>query len=170
MECAKRAFPSLPDAERAIRRIRQSHFAKSVVPVRAYRCERCACWHVTSEARVKRSKPLARGQGLSRGTSQLKRSPLKAVSDRKRARLPEYEAAKFEMWIRHGHTCYAAPLWPDVTCEGEVRAHHVAPRGMYPELECDPDNLRPVCWAHHVGPRGIHMGDPVRARQLGLLI
>lgn len=106
---------------------------------------------------------------LKRGTK-----PMRQVSEKRSAEKDDYDDAKAKAWSRDRGTCQAGPDrmrgregWPEIECGGRADPHHVAPVGQYPELRCDPANLLTLCRAHH---DGVHHQDPVKARELGLLI
>jgi hypothetical protein len=175
----KYSFHDEQSAKDALTRIRQSEERldeserRTEIPTRAYECEWCRRWHVTSQevpgvkrsAGLSRHKPMKRGHGLKRSDS-LKRSRLKPVSDQRRAEEPEYEAMKATVALRDRGRCQAAEIWPEIDCAGPRDPHHVYPTGMFPERRCDPEAVKTLCRAHH---DAVHQVDPVRARQLGLL-
>lgn len=97
----------------------------------------------------------------------MRRSRLSPVSARRSDMRVEYERAKMKAWERDRGQCQAAKIWPEVVCAGRKDPHHIRPQGMYPELRADPDNLIVLCRAHH---QAVHLQEPVKARELGLLI
>lgn len=104
----------------------------------------------------------------------LRRSPIKRgttrlaqVSEKRQGRSEEYRQAKEAVWNRDRGQCQAQFVWPEVECWGKKDPHHRAPVGLYPELREDPDNLLVLCRAHHMA---CHNDDPIRARELGLLL
>lgn len=97
----------------------------------------------------------------------MRRTSLAHVSKRRSAESVEYRKAKEQAWLRDRGQCQARRIWPEIDCHGRIDPHHVAPTGRFPELRCDVDNLKCVCRGHH---DAIHHQDPVRARELGLLV
>lgn len=63
-----------------------------------------------------------------------------------------------------------AEWWPDAVdlfaCDGPIDAHHVAPKGKFPELRLDPANGIALCRRHH---DWVHNHHPNAARMMGLL-
>lgn len=47
--CEKKAFPSRRDAQHAIKSIKRSRVEREKKPHRAYRCEECGQYHLTSK-------------------------------------------------------------------------------------------------------------------------
>lgn len=94
------------------------------------------------------------------------RTRLSQQSDKRRAQQGEYDRARQKVFERDRGTCQAANVWPEIECWGVRDPHHVWPQGVYPERRCDPDAQIVLCRGHH---DAVHFGDPIRARQLGLL-
>ncbi|MGH9095128.1 MAG: hypothetical protein ACRDXE_08200 [Acidimicrobiales bacterium] len=110
---------------------------------------------------------LRRRTPIGTGAGGLRRTRLAPVSQKRRDGRDTYEDAKAAVWRRDCGTCTAELTWPEVGCGGRIDPHHVWPQGRYPERRDDPDAMTLVCRAHH---DAIHHQDPVRARQLGLLV
>ncbi len=101
---------------------------------------------------------------LKRGPSVLRRSPLRRVSRRRaEEEIPadrEWAAAVF---ARHGGRCFLRGS--GVGCGGPIDAHHIAPKGMWPELRHDLTNGLALCRSHHSWAHD----NPREARALGHL-
>ena len=95
----------------------------------------------------------------------LRRSAIKPVSGDRRAEKAAYDRAKQIAWNRDRGQCQAASAFPEVPCAGRVDPHHVAPTGVWPELRCEPSNIKCCCRRHH---DFIH-DHPLEARERGLL-
>ena len=95
----------------------------------------------------------------------LRRSPLRQMSERRRAQQGEYERAVQTVLLRDKGSAVAA-RWPEVVCRGRIDPHHVWTQRMFPERRCDPDAMVASCRAHH---DAIH-AYPELARMRGLLV
>jgi len=95
---------------------------------------------------VKRGGPLRRTP-LKRGTSQLRRSPLKPMSEKRRDAIPDRAQVRSQVFARDGYRCQAASLFLDVRCFGNLTVHHLTKAsqgGTY-----TPDNLVTLCARHN---------------------
>jgi 5-methylcytosine-specific restriction endonuclease McrA len=103
--------------------------------------------------------PLKRRAGLKR------RTPLKAVSDKRKARRGDWEQVKGLVFDRDGHACQGPVRGLPGPCGGPLDAHHVRPQGRYPELRYELSNLWTLCRFHH----SYSHDHPKEAKALGLV-
>jgi hypothetical protein len=93
----------------------------------------------------------------------MKRSPIRAVSKKKRAQVAAWRQTRLVV-IKRDVTCRAAELAPEVRCWGREEIHHLRRRSQGgTDL---PANLALVCEAHHFH---VH-AHPEWAASVGLLI
>ncbi len=106
---------------------------------------------------------------IKRGTSQLKRTPLKRVSDKLKPELRRYASLK-RVWREMNRVCLASPViagadpFAAAYCEGKAdeNPHHMMRRGPYLN---DTSTWLPVCLSCH---RWIE-SHATKSRELGLI-
>jgi hypothetical protein len=86
----------------------------------------------------------------------MKRTPLKRGKPPKRktsARKMKQEldlAIKFQVLFRDGHQCVVGENGARCKATSNLHAAHVRPKGKYPRLRFEPDNLLSMCFFHHI--------------------
>lgn len=91
---------------------------------------------------------LERRTPLARGTSQLRRTRLKPMSDKRRAEIPERDRVREQVLRRDNYLCVAADLVPSVACWGHLDVDEIKPRSDGGDY-LNPDDCQSICRAHH---------------------
>lgn len=77
-----------------------------------------------------------------------RRTPLKPLSQKRRALLSTRKRVREEVLERDAYKCVAIELVPDVECWGPLDVDEIIPRGRGGDW-LDPDNCQVLCRAHH---------------------
>lgn len=85
----------------------------------------------------------------------MKRTPLKPMSAKTRARLPERQTVRQQVLDRDGYRCQ---FWRHASygmvptswlCSSTLDVHEIIPRSVWPEGKYHPDNCVTLCRTHH---------------------